>query len=82
MMYPMGLRGPLPNVPQSTVANASVPPVTAGGIELSQGESRVVSGQTHSKTDAAEDIADKSEADQFEDLIGIMQPFCCRAFTL
>ena len=75
MMYPLAVRGPPPAPAQSTAANAPVLPVTASSSELSQGESRAVSGQAHHKTDAAEDIADKSDADQFEDLIGAMQSF-------
>jgi len=63
MMYPMAVRGP-PPAPQNTAAV----PVTAS-IELSQAESRATSGQTHQKTDA-DDVGDKSEGDQFEDLIG------------
>jgi len=65
MMYPMAVRGP-PPAPQNT-ATTSVP-VTAN-TELIQAESRAMSGQAHQKTDA-EDIGDKSEGDQFEDLIG------------
>jgi len=63
MMYPMAVHGQPP--PLQNTANATVP-VTASA-ELSQAESRTTSG--HQKTDA-EDIVDKSEGDQFEDLIG------------
>jgi len=67
MMYPVAVRGP-PPAPQSAV-NVTVP-MTAS-IELSQPEARTASGQMLQKTDA-EDIGDKSEGDQFEDLIGTL----------
>ena len=71
MMYPVAVRGPPPAL-QNT-ANVTVP-LTAS-VELSQSETRVSSGPAQQKTDA-EDIGDKSEGDQFEDLIGILY-FCC-----
>ena len=71
MMYPVAAHGP-PPAPPNTV-NATVP-VTAS-IELSQTEHRATSGQAQQKTDA-EDVGDKSEGDQFEDLIGIIQYIC------
>ena len=67
MMYPIAARGPPP--PPQNAGNATVP-VTASS-ELSQAESRATSGQAQQKTDG-EDIGDKSEGDQFEDLIGIL----------
>ena len=75
MMYPAAVRGP-PLAPQNTV-HATVP-VTAG-TELSQADSRATSEQAQQKVDA-EDIADKSEGDQFEDLIGTLH-FSYTAFT-
>jgi len=71
IMYPMAVRGP-PPVLQNTM-NVTVP-MTAS-VELSQAETRVTTGPSQQKTDT-EDIGDKSEGDQFEDLIGTL-PFNC-----
>jgi len=65
MMYPVAVRGP-PPMPQNTQI-MSVPMTVS--VELSQAEAKASGGQAPQKTEA-EDIGDKSEADQFEDLIG------------
>jgi len=71
IMYPMAVRGPPPAL--QNAANVTVP-LTAG-VELSQAESRVASGPAQLKTHT-EDIGDKSEGDQFEDLIGMLRFHC------
>ena len=70
VMYPMAVRGPPPALQNAT--NVTVPP--SSSVELSQAEARVTSGPAQQKTDA-EDIGDKSEGDQFEDLIGTLNFF-------
>lgn len=70
MMYPMAVRVPPP--PQNT-ASVTVP-VTAN-VEPSQAEPTATSVHAQQKTDV-EDVIDKSEGDQFEDLIGTMHMLC------
>jgi len=58
LMYP---------VPPPALQNVAMP--VTGNVELSQAECRATSGQAHQKTDT-ELTGDKSDGDQFEDLIG------------
>jgi len=67
VMYPMAVRGPPPALQNTT--NVTVP--LSASVELSQAETRATSGSAQQKTDA-EDVVDKSEGDQFEDLIGTL----------
>ena len=68
MVYPMAVRGPPPPLPHSTAGNVLVPPVTSG---TETAEPRATGGPTQQKTDA-EDAGNKSEGDQFEDLISML----------